>query len=63
MQVFSKEKFLSNFDNQEFYFTHILSVYGENNWVNLLDGKNEKEIKELGYMVVEEAMINEYNKS
>lgn len=62
MQVFSKEKFLSNFENQEFYFTYILSVYGENNWVNLLDGKNEDEIKKLGYMIVEEAMVNVYRK-
>lgn len=58
MQVFSKEKFLSNFENQEFYFAYILSQYGENNWVNLLDGKNGNEIKELGYMVVEEAMVD-----
>ena len=58
MKVFSKEKFLSNLEYQEFYFAYILSVYGENNWVNLLDGKNEEEIKELGYMVVEEAMVN-----
>ena len=58
VRIFSKEKFLSNLDNQEFYFAFILSQYGENNWVNWCDGKNEDEIKELGYVVVEEAMVD-----
>lgn len=53
MQVFSKKKFLENFENQEFYFAYILSRYGENNWVNLCDGKNENEIKAMGYSIVE----------
>ena len=58
MRVFSKEKFLSDFENQGFYFTFILSQYGENNWVNWCDGKNEEEIKQMGYVPIEEAMID-----
>lgn len=58
MRVFSKKKFLENFENQEFYFAYILSQYGENNWVNWLDGKNENEIKQMGYVPIEEAMVD-----
>lgn len=60
MLIFSKEKFLEDNDNRTFYFVNILSVFGEDNWVNLLDGKNEKEIESLGYSVVKEAMIDVY---
>ena len=61
MRVFSKEKFLEDNWNREFYFNEILSVVGENNWVNLLNGLTEEQIKMLGYAVVEEGMI-EYEK-
>ena len=55
MKVFNKEKFLDNYS--DFYFEFILSQYGENNWVNLCNGKTEDEIKMLGYAPIEDCMI------
>lgn len=57
MKVFSKEKFLSNKEYKKFYYEWILPMVGEDNWVNNLDGKTEKEIREAGYLPVKDAMI------
>lgn len=57
MRIFSKEKFLKDDWNNKFYYEVITNLYKENNWVNLLDGLSENQIKQLGYSIVEEAMV------
>lgn len=57
MKAFSKEKFLSIEEYKKYYYKWILPMVGEDNWVNNLDGKTEKEIQDLGYSPVKEAMI------
>lgn len=57
MKVFSKEKFLSIEEYKRYYEEWILPMVGEDNWVNNLDGKTEKEIRDLGYVPVKEAMV------